>query len=539
MGIEEALAVLALVGTDTPPTSAELATARDTIARTLHASKGSGDLEALLSLREAYTAADKAVAEAEEAEAAALAEEEDVLAGIPNPDAQDEDNAEGEGDQLASEAPAAHALSVAEAIARLGLSTHEREQAPAEEQATTSQTLTLNGQVKNDANWGDIGKAFATAHRRGMKTGRNSLLQIDTTFAETLPGRVDENTALLDSFTSPEAVVASGGCCSLAQPIYSNPVNGSTARPIRDALPSFGATRGSVAFYPAICLPQEGAALWTCEDDLAVDDSDETTWKQCATVDCAEEERANVEAIYACLTIGNYQQKFSAEQWQGALKALSIQQARLAEVALFDKMRDATTAAVSVADTGSVYTTFLNMIGRAATAIRQDQRLDSVQLDLFLPTWIRAAIRADLRARRLNYVDSPEVADALINTALGNENVRAVWSNDIDSLVPNGITSGELPNFLDTAHMVLAPNGYFTFLDGGTLDLGTEIRDGDNIRKNQVSAFSESFEGLLARGCNALSIDLPVTVCEEAFCFPAGDGSDNPTDPGAGDGSDD
>ena len=516
MDITQALAVLARVGSDDAPSSAELATARDTIARTLHSKKGSGDLEALLSLREAYTAAEQAVSEAEEREAAEAAEAEDVLAGIPNPDAELEGEAEGE----AEEPEAPRALSIAEAVARLGLSTVDRPTAPAEEEAVvaSSQTLTLDGQVKNDATWGDISKTFAAAHRRGMKAGRNSLLQIDTQFAQTLPGRTDENTALLDSFTSPEAVVASGGCCSIAEPIYDNPVNGSLARPIRDALPTFGATRGAVTYYPAICLPQEGAALWTCEDDLAVDPTDESTWKQCANVECAEEERVNVEAIYSCLTIGNYQQKFAPEQWQGHLKALSIQQARLAEVALFDKMRANSTAEVTVEDTGSVYVTFLNMIGRAATALRQDQRLDSVQLDLFAPAWIRSAIRADLRARRLAGVDSPEVADALINSALGNENVRAVWSNDIDSIVPNGFQDGLLPNYLDTAHMVLSPNGFHTFLDGGTLDLGTEIRDGDNIRQNQVSAFAESFEGLLSRGCNAFSVNMPVTVCEDAFC---------------------
>lgn len=521
MDITEALAVLAKVGTDESPSSAELATARDAIARALHASKGSGDLEALMSLREAYKAADQAVTEATERESSAEAEADDVLEGIPNPDseasAEGEENA-GEGEK-GEAAPSAQALSTTEALQRLGI-VNAREEGPAAEPEApaSSQTLTLDNKVKNDATWADIGKVFANSHRRGMKAGRNSLLQIDTEFAEKLPGRIDENTRMLDAFTSPEAVVAAGGCCSLAQPIYENPVNASLARPIRDSLPSFGANRGAVSYYPAVCLPQEGAGLWTCDDDLAVDPDDPETWKSCAVVDCPEEERVNVEAIYSCLTIGNYQQKFAPEQWNAYLRALSAQQARIAEVALFDKMVAGVKTTHTVTDSGSIYVTLLNAVGRASAAIRQDQRLDEVQLRMWLPTWVRNALRADLRARRLGYVDSPEATDALINSAFSNEGVNVTWTLDVNPLEPEGQEDGPLSDYLGTANTVIAPEGYFTYLDGGTLDIGTEIRDGDNIRQNQVSAFAESFEGLMARGCNAKAIELPVTVCEDAFC---------------------
>lgn len=512
MGITEALAVLAKVGTDETPTAAELASARDTIARTLHASKGSGDLESLVTLRDAYQAADAAVKEAEAAEAETASEADEVLEGIPNPDAELEADTE---DGETTEEPK-RALSAAEAVARLGLVVTDREPEP--EAPKSSQTLTLDGEVKNDATWQDIGKAFSNSTRRTKKAGRNSLLQVDTVFAEKLPGRIDENTRLLDAFTSPEAVTAAGGCCSLAQPIYDNPVNSSLERPIRDALPSFGATRGAVSFYPAVCLPDSGAALWTCDDDLAVDPDDEDTWKQCFDVECEEEDRAQVEAIYSCLSIGNFQQRFSPEQWTAHLRAVSALQSRVAEVSLFEKMRAGVTTTHTVEDTGSIYVTLLNTVGRASAAIRQDQRLADVQLDFFAPFWLLKAIRSDLRARRLAGVDNPDVTDALIASAFANEGVRPVWSLDLDPLEPGGQVDGPLSNFLDEAHTVLAPNGYFTYLDGGTLDLGTEIRDMDSNRQNKVSAFAESFEGLLARGCNAKAIDIPVTVCDDAFC---------------------
>lgn len=512
MGIEKALAVLAKVGTEDAPSASELAAARDEIARTLHENKGSGELDALMSLRQSYAAADLAVKEAEANEAAAAEEADDVLDGIPNPDAELGEEADED------EAPASEktALTASQAIALLGIQTEDRPEAPAPKES--SQTLTLDGEIRNDATWNDIGKTFTNALRRSKKSGRNSLLQVDTEFAEKMPGRVGENTQLLDSFTSPEAVSAAGGCCSLAQPIYDNPVNSSLSRPIRDALPNFGATRGAVSFFPAVCLPDSGAALWTCDDDLAVDPDDKETWKQCVEVDCPEEDRAQVEAIYSCLTIGNFQRQFAPEQWTAHLQAVSALQSRTAEVALFDKMRAGVTTTHSVNDTGSIYVTMLNAVGRASAAIRQDQRLDSVDLRFVAPFWLLNAIRADLRARRIGDVDNPEVADAMIAAAFANEGVTPTWSLDLNPLEPTGQADGPLTNYEDLANAVIFPEGYFTYLDGGTLDLGTEIRDMDSNRQNKVSAFAESFEGLLARGCNAKGLDIPVTVCEDAFC---------------------
>ena len=79
-------------------------------------------------------------------------------------------------------------------------------------------------------------------------------------------------------------------------------------------------------------------------------------------------------------------------------------------------------------------------------------------------------------------------------------------------------SGGTDPQFPLTLGSVLAPNGFFTFLDGGTLDLGTEIRDHNLNRQNKVAAFAESYEGILARGCNALGLDIPVEICDNVAC---------------------
>lgn len=527
MDLTAALEILSRVGSSTAPTLSELTSARNTIARELHRLKGEGntDLQALLSLRDTYTVAAQAVTEAEAALSAATAEVEDVLADVPDPDAEDDEDDPDEDEDPEDADKKGRVLSVQEAVARLGLGGFQvQDRAPAPPDLSTTKTRVLVGTKESEsATWDDLAAAFRDSGR-SLKAGKERVARIETEFAaeRTLSGKIGENTRLIDSFVSPEAVTAAGGCCSLPEPIFTNPVNSSSARPIKASLPSIGASRGKVTFYPAICLPQAGAALWSCEDDTAVDPEDPDTWKVCADVDCDEADGAEVEAIYSCLTIGNYQQRFAVEQWRGHLIALAAQQARVAEVALFAKMRAGVSTTHTLGATGSTYLNLVNGAALAAATIRQDQRLADVRFNLWLPEWIKQAIRTDLRIRRVesSAVDSPEVTDALIAQALGNEGIDVFYSPDIDRIEEDspGQVDGPLSAYPAVGSAVLAPNGYFSFLDGGQMDLGTDIRDHDLNRQNKVAAFAESWEGLLARGCNAKALDIPIENCDTVSC---------------------
>lgn len=539
MDLQQALDILGRVGAGETLSLSELTQARDVIARQLHSLKGATnpDLDALTTLREAYFTADAAVKAAEEAEQAIASEVDQALADIPNPDDEEEDPEEDPEEDseedpeddteksLSSKPKKGKMLSVQEAVKRLGLtdtsSTKVRE--PERDLAQTKTRIILNGAEANDATIYTLAEAFRDATGRSLKSGKERIARIETTFAEerVLSGKIGPDTRLLDSFVSPEAVSAAGGCCSLPQPIYTNPVSGSTDRPIKSSLPTLGATRGKFTFYPAICLPVDGFGVWTCEDDEAVDEEDPETWKECAEVECDEAEEVGVDAVYSCVTIGNYQARFAPEQWQGYLSALAIQNARRGEVLLFSKMRAAVQATYTVDALGSIFANVVNGVSRAAAAIRQDQRLGDVTLDYWVSESLRTAVRLDLLNRRVHGVaEDPNVADTMLATAFSNEGIRVIYSPDLDNVTFG--SGGANPDFPLTFGSVLAPNGYFTFLDGGTLDLGTEIRDHNLNRQNKMAAFAESYEGLLARGCNALGLDIPVEVCDFVEC-PTGD----------------
>ena len=544
MDLQQALSILGRVGAGETLSLSELTQARDVIARQLHSLRGSAtpDLDALTTLRESYFAADAAVKAVAEQEQAVASEVESALADIPNPDDEedpdDEENPDdeedpdaekdGEGEDEAVNASAkptrkkGKMLSVQEAVARLGLNSSSGSgiQVNEPDLATTQTRVMIAGEQVQDANLRTLAEAFSDSAGRSLKSGKERVARIETSFAEerTLSGKINADTRLIDSFVSPEAVTAAGGCCSLPQPIYSNPVQGSTDRPIKSSLPTLGATRGKFSFFPAICLPVDGFGVWTCEDDELVDQSDPDTWKTCAEVDCDESQEVGVDAIYSCVTIGNYQSRFAPEQWQGYLAALAIQNARRGEVRLFEQMRAEVMATYTVDALGSVFANVVNGVATAAAALRQDQRLGDVQMDYYVGESLLTAVRLDLMNRRVfsSAVDDPTVANEMLSRAFSNEGINVIYSQDIDP-VQFG-SDGTNPQFPLTLGSVLAPNGFFTFLDGGTLDLGTEIRDHNLNRQNKVAAFAESYEGLLARGCNALALDIPVEICDNVAC---------------------
>ena len=545
MDLQQALSILGRVGAGETLSLSELTQARDVIARHLHSLRGATnpDLDALTTMRESYFAAAAAVEAAQEAQQAAAADLDAALSDIPNPDeeaaeGEDEDPEEDEdaGDEEDPEAEDEKSLStktrrkgkmlsVQEAVSRLGLNntsgttTKDR----SDDLALTATRVILNGAEVKDPSLYSLAEAFKDASSRSLKTGKERVARIETAFAEerTLTGKIAQDTRMVDSWVSPEAVTAAGGCCSLAQPIYSNPVNGDTSRPIRDSLTTLGATRGKFTFYPAICVPVDGVGIWTCEDDEAVVDDDPDTWKVCAEVDCAEADEVGVDAIYSCVTIGNYQTRFAPEQWQGYLSALAISHARIAEVSLFTKMRANVIDTYTVDALGSMFANVVNGVSLAAAAMRADQRLGDVMFDYWVGESLLTAVRLDLINRRVfsSAVDDPNVADTMIRTAFANEGINVHYSQDLDPVAfDSGGTNPTLPTTLGS---VLAPNGYFTYLNGGTLDLGTEIRDHSLNRQNKVAAFAESYEGLMARGCQALGLDIPVEVCDDVPCAAA------------------
>lgn len=74
------------------------------------------------------------------------------------------------------------------------------------------------------------------------------------------------NKAIVDAITSREALAASGGLCAPLEPYYDILVIAGAQRPVRDALPVFGAERGGVQLVPPPTLSAVGPQARTVND---------------------------------------------------------------------------------------------------------------------------------------------------------------------------------------------------------------------------------------------------------------------------------
>lgn len=518
MDFETAQALLAAVGTDDAPSVEQLTEARSAFVAAAKTAKSKGDRESLAAMLEAMKVADLAITEAQELEAKASAELDALTDGLPEFEAE-EPTVETPEETPVAEKPAGKMLSVAEAAARLGLAQPGPAAVVTEREPV--QTLTLGGERRDDATWGDMGAAFSRASKSMLRGGRTTLATFNTEFDHKLTGKIDGNTRVLDSLSDragEEAVTAAGGCCSLAEPIRDQPMLASLARPIADALPTVGTSAGKVSFFAPICLPQGGVGTWTCDQDAAVDPDDESTWKECYEVACDEPQEVTVEAIYTCLTIGNFQQRFAPEQWNAVLHAAAAMQARTAEVALFNQIANSEfTTTHTVTDTGSIYVTLAQTLVTAAATIRQNQRYVGRRIKVILPEWVKDAVDADLIARAA--VRGRAIESESIDVFLAARGIDLVWSPDIDPIEADGQSDGPLSEFPDEAGAVMFVDGGAFRLDGGELNLGTDVRDHDLNRQNKVAAFSESFEAAVVRSCDSKALTIPVTVCDAAACL--------------------
>ena len=529
--MDELLALIERIGGDDAPTASELTEARDELARIIHAAKADATLEELEGMNAAYRQIVDALAAAEEVEAERAAEVDKILGDIPDPDAAaGTDSAAPETDVVAeaeaitedaAEPVAASVMSLSEATARF-----RTRQVTEPETSEPSPTLrvTSRGREFDAASFTflDAGRAARDVMKSpgpGKHVIFSSTMQYPDEF--TLSGDPERDTGILNSaIDHGVSVAAAGGCCSIAEPIRDQQVLSTTDRPVRAALPTVGAPSGAVSFYPAVCLPTGGVDLWTCDDDAAVDPDDPETWKDCLSIDCPDEVRVNVEAIYRCLTIGNFQARFAPQQWAAVLTAVEAAQARLAEQTLLAGMinADSVTSHTATA-TGDAWVTLAQAIMLAARTIRNDQRMGMANLNVFLASWWKEAIKASTVAHSQADGNGTLVTDQWIDAQFAAAGLNPVWSDDLNPIHDTGAqVDGALDEYPDNGDVIIAHPSHFGFLDGGQLDLGAEIRDHDLNRQNAVAAFAESWEGLMDRGCNAKHLTVPADVCTTVLC---------------------
>ena len=316
--------IIERIGTDNPPTVEELTAAKTeleeaqaTLRATIKDTANGADYSTLTALKADFDAVTDALGSVSDALASAQAEIDAIIAEVDGgEDAPADGEAAAETDDSATEPVAASIRSTMARVreARPAVTTTERDL------TETRSTFTLRGENRESVTPADIGEAFEVAVQQfgGSKT---NVLSMKHRFNpdRVLSGDASANERkLLDLFGANPVlpVTAAGGCCSIPEPIYDQPLVGDLSRPIAESMDTLGASRGAVQAYPPVCIPDSGADVWTCVQDAAVDPEDPDTWKSCVAVECDTPDPTLVEPIFKCLTIGTFQQRFAREQWE-------------------------------------------------------------------------------------------------------------------------------------------------------------------------------------------------------------------------------
>ena len=320
----------------------------------------------------------------------------------------------------------------------------------------------------------------------------------------TLTQDAESNWSKVQAVTGPEALVASGGHSAPFEVKYDIFVLGTTARPLRDALPRFQADRGGIRFVtpPVLSSYANAVGIWTAANDSAETPGTKAT----LTVSAASELTVATDAVTLQLQFGNLMSRAYPELIARHNELGLIQHAREAEGQILTRLTALSTAVTSTSLIG-VARDFLVTLGRAAANYRGRHRLEAdAPLRVIAPAWIKDAMVADLALQMPG--DATLNAASEIDGFVASRNINITYHID-DFTDSQGASA--LNEFADTFVWYMFAEGTFLFLDGGTLDLGV-IRDSTLVGTNDYKMFVETFEGVAKIGVESLKVTSTIAV---------------------------
>lgn len=310
----------------------------------------------------------------------------------------------------------------------------------------------------------------------------------------------------------PKNLVAYGGICEPVAVDYTIDTFGSTSRPLRDALPSFGATRGGVRFTPPPALSSITPPVpWTAAMDAAG-----TGTKACMVVNCGTPQEAVVYGIPVCLQVGNMMGRFSPEMVQAQSALLDVAAARTAELTLLQQIDTGSIAVTGTAapfELGASRDVF-SLLDMLISSYEYRYRLEDVTLRVVIPDWVHDMIRADVvkeMAHDTDGLDPRAVADAKIDTWFAARNCSPIWILEDLATSWKAQATGALNAWPATFVVYVFAEGTWQFLDGGTIDVGV-VRDTTMNAQNNYQIWREDFEGIAKRGVESLKLTVTTAV---------------------------
>ncbi|HEX4503871.1 MAG TPA: major capsid protein [Scandinavium sp.] len=304
---------------------------------------------------------------------------------------------------------------------------------------------------------------------------------------------------------APRALVAYGGICAPLPIDYTVETIGDTVRPLKSALPNFGATRGGVQFM----VPPKLSAItppvpWTVAMDQAG-----TATKSCMVVVCEPFTSAEIYGIPVCVKVGNMMGKYNPEQVTAQTALLDVAAARTAELQLLTAI-DGASLALTATDVLGAARTILTTLDRIISSYEYRHRLANAVLRIALPDWVHDMMRADIAMELAHDTDNRDplaISDADIEGWFNARNCSPIWLLETIAAPWTPPAAGPAQLWPATFVAYLFAEGTFQFLDGGQIDLGV-VRDSTLNSTNDYEIWREDFEGVAMRGNESLKVTI-------------------------------
>ena len=330
--------------------------------------------------------------------------------------------------------------------------------------------------------------ASFNTHRDDRLTVGSEAETNDAVFAQVIRDAQVEAKRSLEAQRVGKALVAGGGFCAPAEPVYElfsiggrgggvslSTVNAPRGRVTYSASPTYEDFRTNPEWYNAVG-----------EDYTAAEDAADTA-KDVFVIDCPEPTTCSVVAHPAIVQASNFQGRFYPEYVNRI--------GELTGVAHFHKVNSFLISALvsnsvthNAADVnGGAYVQVFQNLRFHAALMRETYRLDiGTVLELAIPHWAIDALAADRIARdsTTDYsVARPAVMADLNSVGLRVQELYDWAGQNISGDQPGTTAQG---NFPATAQFLLWVPGAAVRLDGGMLNLG-EVRDCDVEQSEQLS----------------------------------------------------
>lgn len=343
---------------------------------------------------------------------------------------------------------------------------------------------------------------------RPMELGPNHVQQgflkikkADSDFATGLDASVDEQLRIIDAAAderqrfgsdglAKRALTAAGGWCAPSETMYDF-CSYETVSGILD-IPTIQIRRGGINFTKGpdyATLAASWGFLQTEAQAIA------GTEKVCYPVACPPFAETRMDAVGFCITAGVLTASPGGypELIRRVLEIGTVAHAHKVNAQVVSRIQTIIGSAVDFTELGSATADILGAIDLAALRMRYSLAMaENATLEVVLPIWAKAIVRADL-SRRTGVENFLAVTDQQINSWLAARGVRVQWIYDYQPLAAgNTDTWKRLPNVLE---FMMYPAGAFIKGTSPVIDLDT-IYDSVGLSTNTyTAAFFE--EGLL------------------------------------------